>query len=357
MLQVSASARKPQSRLKSMQKSGSKTAAASEEDGVSSLAGLMATKLQLAADEDDDPEEQHDSAAAANGAGDAASKVLQGTAVGVCKPGHSKRASSAAAGGRRVRFAEEAEQGSGQHSAADCSSSCTADVDVYEHLVVPQSLARHAVRRSRLAGLSSSVKAAALHETGSSSSSSTARKAVRIAATCSSDSDGDVAELDAGVATSSMRHAAAKLRSSASRSTAASAAASGPAQLQQQQQQGAWVPSVLLLLDGQVQQLPWESCEGLRQQNVYRYTTALCLLLHYDCRCACFFATALLIPLMRASVLSMYSVLLLQRPQSNLRHTDIAHLLLCSQVPQPYSGCSSCHQIHGISSSSARQQC
>jgi hypothetical protein len=257
MLQASASARKPQSRLKAMQKSGSKAAAAPEDDGISSLAGLMATKLQLAADEDDEDDDAgaaQDAAACGDACG-ASSKALQQGAIAT-KQGQSKRASSAAASSRRVRFAEEAQQD---------DAAAAADDDAYELLVVPQSLARHAVRRSRLAGLPSGLKAAAPAAAGSS----TARKAVAFAtAAHSSDSDGDTGDHGAGVATSSMRPAV-KSRLGAAGSTAVSAAAIVATQ-KQQQQQGAWVPSVLLLLDGQVQRLPWESCQGLRQQNMYR---------------------------------------------------------------------------------------
>jgi hypothetical protein len=251
---ASASARKPQSRLKALQKSSSKAAAAAaaDDDGISGLAGLMATKLQLAADEDEeDKENAQDNAAVGDGcSAKAAEAVLQpGAAAKLRQP---QRAASAAAGGRRVRFAAEAEQDEGQQPVAMLTSSCAADDDTYEHLVVPQSLARHAVRRSRLSEGQGCLKAATAAAAGASSSSSR-----RLAKPTTAASGGD-----SDVSSAAEPHADA----TTGRSQTGTAAAAS----RQQRQQRAWVPSVLLLLDGQVQQLPWESCQGLASQNMYR---------------------------------------------------------------------------------------
>jgi hypothetical protein len=255
LMQASASARKPQSRLKALQKSSSKAAAAAaDNDGISGLAGLMATKLQLAADEDEkDKENAQDNAAVGDGcSANAAEVVLQaGAAAKLRQP---QRAAGAAAGGRRVRFAAAAEQHEGQQPVAVLASSCAADADSYEHLVVPQSLARHAVRRSRLSEGQGCLKAATAAAAGASSSSSR-RLAKPTAAAPGGDSD---------VRSAAEPHADA----TTGRSQTGTAAAAS--RQQQQRQQRAWVPSVLLLLDGQVQQLPWESCQGLASQNMYR---------------------------------------------------------------------------------------
>jgi hypothetical protein len=254
LMQASASARKPQSRLKALQKSSSKAAAAAEDDGISGLAGLMATKLQLAADDD---EEDKDNAQDAAACGDANAATVVPQPAAAVKQVQPQRAGSAAAGGRRVRFAAEAEQDEGQQSAGGLGSSCAVDGDSYEHLVVPQSLARHTVRRSRLSEGQGCLKAAAAAGGTSSSSSSSRRSVIHTAAAAGSDSGvGSAAEARAGAASS-------KCGFGRSRSGAAASAS-------RQQQQRAWVPPVLLLLDGHVQQLPWESCQGLRSQNMYR---------------------------------------------------------------------------------------
>jgi hypothetical protein len=268
LMQASASARKPQSRLKALQKSSSKAAASADEDGISSLAGLMATKLQLAADEDEeDKENAQDTAAPGDDCRTNAAQAVLQPAV-TAKQGQPQRAGSAAAGGRRVRFAAEAQQDEGQQIAAGLSStSCALDGDAYEHLVVPQSLARHAVRRSRLSEGQGCLIAAA----AAGASSSSRRSATHTAAASGSGSGVSSAAAPVAAATSSNRPV-----SRPRLGAAASANQQLQQQLQQQQQQRAWVPSVLLLLDGQVQQLPWESCQGLGRQNMYRWARQEC---------------------------------------------------------------------------------
>lgn len=227
LMQASASAKKaPQSRLKAMQKATSSSNSTTSADDVSSLTSLMVKKLQL--------EEQEEAEASS----DVAEASAAPATIVPPAPEPKRRTKAPGTAARRVRFAHNDDE-SDQHDAENQGLATGS-----HHLVPPPSLARHAVRRSRLQGLP-----------GSSSSSGGACVDIQ-EENCTSSLDG------------LLRATATPAVSKGSRSRLSSAAVAAPATEQQHCEQ--WMPSVLLLLDGDVQQLPWESCPGLKQQSIYR---------------------------------------------------------------------------------------
>ncbi|KAF8065905.1 SF3B4 [Scenedesmus sp. PABB004] len=239
-MQASASAKKPQSRLKAMQRDGS--AAATDAAG---LAGLMARALQL----EDAADGGADSGGAGSGGegegGGAPPPRRRRAAAGQGRAPAGRPPSGAARGGRRVRFAP-AEAGSEEEERDDDEGG--------PQLVVPPSLARHAVRRSRLQGADGGAGGAAVTPMAVGSRS---RLAVL-------DDEDSPPRGGAGPA------AASAAAATPARGRGARAPAHAPRAPAAESSPGPWAPSVVLLLDGQMQQLPWESCAGLQQQAIYR---------------------------------------------------------------------------------------
>lgn len=227
MMQTTASTKKLQSRVKAMQTGSSSVAKDQAADAaLASLAGELTDKLRLA-DED---------ANAANSGRDASAPAAAD------QMDQNKLASVRVRTGRKVRFLDQASTGAQQLSAAAVQQ-CMYDSEADARLQVPGSLARHGVRRSRLQHNLAATCNQHISNSSGSSSSSRANKSPGVVLAGHSRMPG--AAVPPVSPTSSHR-------------------------AQPAQHGGPWVPSLLLLLDGRLQQLPWESCHGLKQQSMYR---------------------------------------------------------------------------------------
>lgn len=223
--QTSASAKKaPRSRLKAMQKS-SRPSSNLASDDVSGLASLMASKLHL----EEQQQQQHE-------VGDGAAQEAAATVVPAA-PEPKRKAKAPGTIARKVRFAQEddVQQENAENQGPEGDG---------QGCVPPASLARHAVRRSRLQDMQSTTVGAALAASAVVGDSGGEREASQALAT---------------PAAAACKTSGKQLKSATAAVGIAHHLFSGP-----------WVPAVVLLLDGDVQQLPWESCAGLKQQSIYR---------------------------------------------------------------------------------------
>lgn len=201
------------------------------------------------------------SAAAASGC-DTPSRPVPGTAQTTSKQDRPRAgrqlvdtagvADSSTKAARPAKTASKGRQMSALHESCASQSEASSCMPMLgaATVEVPQSVARHAQRRSRLKVLSRSAS-------GSSASRQPESPAAASSSTLGAASWPPAA---AEPATSAAKHLPS-VRRSRGPAQGPTAAANTPGSLQ---------PAVVLVLDAHMQQLPWESCGGLQHQNIYR---------------------------------------------------------------------------------------
>lgn len=186
--------------------------------------------------------------------------------------------------GRALQAAPGMSAGVADTTCKAAAAAASGEVPVVQ---VPQSIARHASRRSRLRVMNDSPSSSRQQAGAASRLPPVGRQAVPeagpgcfdgSAAACSTPAPSRAGK--AGRCTAVSTAVAAEQDcaerqgpSSSSSSGGGASSSAGPVQAAANARgRGSmqWRPAVVLVLDDSMQQLPWESCQGLKGQNIYR---------------------------------------------------------------------------------------